>query len=183
MWYNGGHKPSATGLSCRSGKSVTGGFLMRTLDERFWAKVNKTGPLWNGTPCWMWMGARNLGYGMFNLDGRIRRKTPAHRVAYQLLVGPISEGLELDHLCRNTLCVNPNHMEPVTHRENCRRGLAGKYLTARTHCPQGHPYDLFNTGISQNRRYCRACRTKRKREGRINGLARGPKRCHQMDRG
>jgi hypothetical protein len=82
---------------------------------RFWAKVEKT------DGCWFWR-ARIIatGYGSFSLDGR---KVMAHRFAYELLVGPIPEDLELDHLCRVRHCVNPAHLEPVTHRENILRGM------------------------------------------------------------
>jgi hypothetical protein len=77
----------------------------------------------------------------------------AHRIAYELLVGPISEGMQLDHLCRNPSCVNPTHLEPVTSQENIIRERA-----ARGQCPKGHPYDDANTSVWGGRRYCRTCR-------------------------
>lgn len=77
----------------------------------------------------------------------------AHRVAYETWVGPIPDGLTIDHLCRNRLCIEPTHLEPVTNRENIQRG--GNSL--KTHCPQGHPYDEVNTASRNNRRYCRTC--------------------------
>ena len=79
----------------------------------------------------------------------------AHRFAYELLVGPIPDDLELDHLCRNTCCVNPEHLEAVTHLENMRR----RHLREATHCAQGHPYDEENTGWRDGgkHRYCKAC--------------------------
>jgi len=81
----------------------------------------------------------------------------AHRVSYEHLVGPIPKGMQLDHLCRNRMCVNPAHLEPVTARENTRR--ATSLITA---CPSGHAYTDENTGISSgdgmNRRYCRECK-------------------------
>jgi hypothetical protein len=83
-----------------------------------------------------------------------------HRVAYELLVGPIPEGLELDHLCRNTRCVNPEHLEPVTGRENLMRAVSSWAAknAAKTHCPQGHPYDEENTKVKRDGgRACRAC--------------------------
>jgi hypothetical protein len=90
--------------------------------------------------CWLWMGAvTNGGYGIINIGGRKPPPTRAHRLTYELLVGPIPEGLELDHLCRVPCCVNPKHLEPVTHAENVRRGNAGKNMSERTHCPKGHP--------------------------------------------
>ena len=83
-----------------------------SIEARFWQKVDKSGD------CWEWIGAVSSGYGHFQTDGGT---TTAHRVAYQLLVGPIPDGLHVDHLCRNTLCVNPDHLEPVTQAENNRR--------------------------------------------------------------
>jgi hypothetical protein len=88
----------------------------------FWAKVNKDGPLSAHRPdlgpCWLWTAAHHR-YGIFQPE---KGNQLAHRIAYEMLVGPVPEGLELDHLCRVTLCVNPAHLEPVTHRENVRRG-------------------------------------------------------------
>lgn len=93
--------------------------------ERFWAKVDKNGPLPTIDPelgpCWIWTGSTALpgGYGAFMLGtGKPRR---AHRVSYEWLVGPIPDGLHLDHLCVTTPCVNPAHLEPVTNAENVRR--------------------------------------------------------------
>jgi hypothetical protein len=77
--------------------------------------------------CWPWRGATNQrGYGNFMLTDGATAKS--HRVTYELLVGPIPEGLELDHTCRNTGCVNPAHLEPVTHAENIRRGYAHRKM-------------------------------------------------------
>lgn len=96
----------------------------RPLEERLWAKVDKDGP--NG--CWLWMGGRTpLGYGHVSVETpegwRTRR---VHRVTYELLVGPIPEGLTLDHLCRTPACCNPDHLEPVTVAENLRRAAAAR---------------------------------------------------------
>lgn len=136
-----------------------GWFPMRpkyTLEQQFaafWARVEKT------ETCWLWRGTsiRN-GYGQLSWHAPMRL---AHRYAYELLVGPIPEGLTLDHLCRVRHCVNPAHLEPVTNRVNLLRGetfVARE--AAQTHCPQGHPYDLFNTYTQPSRRirYCRECR-------------------------
>ena len=109
--------------------------------------------------CWMWMHLRtHLDYGRFCFEGKWRL---AHRVGYQLLKGPIPDGLTLDHLCRNTWCVNPDHMDPVTQKENNLRGNSLAAWRARqTHCKRGHAFDEANTyrDRSSNRRYCIACR-------------------------
>lgn len=88
-----------------------------------------------------------------------KRGQQAHRVAYELFVAEIPEGFDLDHLCRNRGCVNPDHLEPVTRRENLLRGETIPARNARiTHCPQGHPYDAENTRIRPcGRRRCAAC--------------------------
>lgn len=112
--------------------------------------------------CWLWVGALNpiSGYGNFWLGPK--QPTNAHKAAYLLLVGPVPEGLEIDHKCRNRACVNPDHLEPVTHRENFVRGagpaLTSKRLRARTHCKQGHPLDGANLILQKNgKRNCREC--------------------------
>jgi hypothetical protein len=90
----------------------------------------------------------------------------AHRFAYQMLVGPIPEGLTLDHLCRNTGCCNPEHLEAVTHRDNVLRGVSFAAVNAvKTECPRGHPYDSENTYIvpSTGGRLCRLCQRDHKR--------------------
>ncbi len=94
------------------------------LAERFWANVEKT------DLCWRWTAHldRKTGYGRLLVDGGM---VGAHRIAYQLLVGPIPEGLDLDHLCRNKACVNPDHLEPVTQQENIRRGKSAKVTWRR----------------------------------------------------
>jgi hypothetical protein len=92
----------------------------RPVAERFWEKVDRRGP----DECWPWTAAtKGHGYGMFavaKVDGRVILRQ-AHRMAYELAVGPIPEGLEIDHTCSVRNCVNPAHLEPVTHLENCRR--------------------------------------------------------------
>jgi hypothetical protein len=85
----------------------------QTPEDRFWANVDQSGD------CWLWMGARTRGYGRFEVDGK---GMAVHRFAYELLIGPVPEGLQIDHLCRNRPCVNPAHLEPVTNRENTMRG-------------------------------------------------------------
>lgn len=133
-----------------------------TAEERFWQKVDRRG----GSDCWPWLGNRvkthcGMEYGLFRHGSLV---TCAHRFAYRFLVGPIPEGLDLDHLCRNTLCVNPKHLEPVTKAENNYRGnsWSGRN-TRKTHCPQGHPYDEANTYLWRGHRICRACSRERAR--------------------
>ena len=123
--------------------------MTKQLDERFWSKVDRSSGLFT---CWTFNGARNADdYGAFRFEGATRL---AHRVSYMVLVGPIPDGLELDHLCRNHSCVNPAHLEPVTGKENVHRGLHG---VLATHCPQGHAYEEADTYVHMRRRYCRIC--------------------------
>jgi hypothetical protein len=105
--------------------------------------------------CWEWIGGRTgRGYGGFWIDGRTIQ---AHRVSYEHFVGPISEGLQLDHLCRNRGCVNPKHVEAVTCQENLVRGIS--HNGSKTHCMQGHEYTPENvlTVRGRHRRICREC--------------------------
>ncbi len=136
------------------------------LEERFWPKVDKDGPLSEARPdlgpCWIWLGNRtNLGYALFhvNVAGKwVKRK--AHTVAYEIEVGPAPPGLEPDHLCRVPRCVNPSHLEWVTHRENVLRGRSPAADQARqTHCLREHPLSGDNLYVKPNgKRECRACR-------------------------
>lgn len=124
----------------------------------FWSQVRDDGG------CWIWVGSiANTGYGQWKDNGR---PMSAHRWAYEFMVGPVPDGLQLDHLCRNRACVNPWHLEPVTIRVNLLRGdtLAAANV-AKTHCPQGHPYDDANTYISATgNRSCVECGRVRSRE-------------------
>ena len=144
-------------------------FVSRPLQERLWEKV--------GVPdsynCWPWLGAKNnKGYGVvYNAD---RSYCMAHRVAYEIVLGPIPDGLYPDHLCRNRSCVNPWHIEPVTNRENVLRGDSPN--RAKTHCKNGHPFNAHNTlyrtrisgsGFPTKQRFCRICNRNRMREKRL----------------
>lgn len=135
-----------------------------TLLERFWSKVDKNGPVPAYRPalgpCWIWT-ARCRPYGVFSLPRVLGalKTVYAHRFAYELLVGPIPEGLELDHLCRVPRCCNPAHLEPVTRRENQRRGFGPPGVNARkTHCLRGHPFEGSNLIVlRRGGRCCRLC--------------------------
>lgn len=119
--------------------------------ERFWDKVEKT------NSCWTWKAnCDSSGYGLFKFN---KKMVSAHRFAYKLLKGEIPKGLELDHLCRNIICVNPNHLEPVTHKENMLRGISPTAINAiKTHCIHGHEFNEKNTYISPvGSRACRIC--------------------------
>ena len=116
--------------------------------------------------CWVWAGAKFMqGYGQIVIGGRQGRKRRAHIIAYEEWIGSVPIGYELDHLCRIKLCVNPQHLEPVTHGENMRRGDGWAGTHARTtHCPQGHPYNEINTYYHPDgRRECRTCKRNRSR--------------------
>jgi hypothetical protein len=134
---------------------------MKTLSERFEEKFTPE----PNCGCWLWVGATSPSasgkhpYGIFTKDGKLRM---AHRVSYEMAIGLIPDGLQLDHLCRMTLCVNPAHLEPVTPKENIRRGrtaeAARNTQLSKTHCPHGHEYSGDNLYIKPNgRRECRQC--------------------------
>jgi len=140
-------------------------------EERFWPRVEKT------DSCWIWTGAKKTGhstgpYGHFEINGK---SVLAHRYAYEALVGPIPSGLTIDHLCRNPLCVNPSHLEPVTRKENILRGVGATAMHARkTHCKNGHEFNEANTYIRRDgNRLCRVCRNIRMGNYR-NGTGRVP---------
>jgi len=124
-------------------------------ETKFWAKVHKL----NRTDCWEWQGhRRELGYGIFCFK---YKRLHAHRVSYEIAKGPIPEGLEIDHLCKNPPCVNPSHLEAVTHLENMNRSDLRKnqkeWAITRTHCKKGHLFDENNTRINNGRRICKTC--------------------------
>lgn len=137
--------PKCNGVQLRIDRTVP-------LMDRLWANVEKT------ATCWLWTAKKvdGKGYGQIT-EGK--RAYQVHRVVYEALVGPIPDGLQLDHLCRVRRCCRPNHLEPVTQTENQRRGYGFAGVNARkTHCAQGHPYDEANTIIRhRGGRDCRTC--------------------------
>ena len=142
-------------------------FNFRGIDavpERIWSKLVVTS---NG--CWEWTGASTLGYGRVHWGERSSSKL-VHRVVFALATGREAPEV-LDHLCRNTLCCNPAHLDPVSQAENIRRGNWGANSAAlqraKTHCPNGHEFTTENTYIppstSPKQRQCRTCRLATKR--------------------
>jgi hypothetical protein len=130
---------------------------LNDLWERFWSQVDASGD------CWEWTGRRTKGgYGGL-WSSRQQISWPAHRLAWELLVGPIDEGLHIDHLCRHPPCVNPDHLEPVTPAENQRRAPRTRPIA----CPQGHPYGNPDSPI-RNCPTCRAADRRRARQRQLN---------------
>lgn len=126
---------------------------MNRLPEKF---RNKFVVLDNG--CWQWQGAKNShGYGEITIN---KAGLASHRVSYEYLVGEISDGMTIDHLCRNRACVNPEHMEAVSIRENILRGVSPSAINARkTHCLKGHKLEGDNLYLRKTKfeRRCREC--------------------------
>lgn len=123
------------------------------LEARLWPRINKT------ASCWLWTGSvARSGYAGISLGGRQGPKQPVHRVVYELLKGPIPDGLHLDHLCRVRHCCNPDHLEPVTPAENLRRGEHPHFVASREgRCIRGHAMTPDNAGRKGQKHYCRQC--------------------------
>jgi hypothetical protein len=143
-----------------------------SIEERFWCKVDKSGPVpvHGVVPgrCWQWIGGTvNRGYGQFQAENM--RRTQAHRYAWETLRGQIPDLLTIDHLCRNRLCVNPDHMEVVTRAENVLRAVdIGAPNRNKTHCNKGHEFTAENTRMASRsggriHRRCRTCDRDRER--------------------
>lgn len=139
------------------------------LQDRFWSKVRKT------DNCWLWNASKvtsksGLSYGEIWTGDR---KQLAHRVSWKMANGSIPEGLTLDHLCRNTLCVRPDHLEVVSLKENILRGNGWAGRNARiTHCPRGHVYAGNNIKPHLRGRSCRSCNNEWSRIWRITNRER-----------
>lgn len=131
--------------------------------DRFWSRVEKT------PTCWLWRGTMSHGYGCIRVDGRLQ---PAHRLSYEWMVAPIPQGEVIDHICRVTICVRPEHLRSVTPGENVMAPGSlsmSKRNSEKTECVNGHPYTPENTYRipKTGTRLCRTCmreqRQKRKR--------------------
>jgi len=136
-----------------------------------WHNRIQIGPIPPGlhTPCWIWTGSQNgKGYGKVSYLGQRHR---THRFSYELLVGPIPAGLQIDHLCRVRPCMNPQHLEPVTPKVNQERSERA----TKTHCIHGHPFSGDNLRVKYRNglpeRSCRACTRQRKREYKLRKRA------------
>ena len=133
----------------------------RPIAERLWRRVEKG----EEHECWLWTGSGNpKGYGLIFGGPDDARMRPVHRVAYEIEIGPIPEGMEIDHLCRTRNCVNPAHLEPVDHAENCRRAR-------RSHCKYGHEMTDENVYAYARSRMCKECAKRRAREAKQRARA------------
>jgi hypothetical protein len=146
--------------------------VVTPLFPRFWSKVK----LADNGECWEWTAARDkTGYGRIKINKKLYL---SHRAAYEAFSGEIPEGLQIDHLCRNRWCCNPQHLEAVTRRENILRGVGETAINSRkTHCPEGHPFTQDNLVLSELRRkggrMCLTCyRIRNKERLRLRRLSR-----------
>ena len=165
-WHDGLSVRQIAKLKCMSGGGITRQFKKYGIPlrpqvapafNRLMAKIIK-----EESGCWRWSGKKDAnGYGRIWFEGK---ETLTHIVSYRLLVGEIPEGLELDHLCRNTSCVNPEHLEAVTHRQNMERGININILSHRLGvCRRGHSLQDAFRDKRGNVAYCRTCRNEKRR--------------------
>ena len=130
-------------------------YKIKTLEERFWQKVQKT------ESCWLWTGAKSVGYGRIGAGRKTGKLLFAHRLSYEMHLGLIPDGLVIDHLCRNPSCVNPAHLEAVSVRTNTLRGISPTVLVYHKEvCSNGHDLSkdgsciIYNNGL---RKRCKTC--------------------------
>lgn len=142
------------GNLAKAGRNYVLNHKPKTIESRMWMKIVVT-----DSGCWEWQGAHTaLGYGTVNIGAGKYRST--HRAMYEIKVGPIPEGMHLDHLCRNTRCCNPQHLEPVTPTENKMRGASPNILLHLAGvCARGHSLDVhaYRRGSTGRVVQCRAC--------------------------
>lgn len=146
------------------------------VELRFWTKVDLPEDL---ELCWKWLGGQSSGYGRFSIDSSLvanRKQVPAHRFAYEYFHGPLAKDLVLHHICKNTLCVNPKHLQPLSIKEHVAQSISVGVMVAalqsvKTHCPKGHPYEGSNLSIRRDgSRVCRECKRQRYNEWRKRNL-------------
>lgn len=146
-----------------------------TTEERFWSHVKKS------DGCWIWTSAVRRRYGRFAVS--TGKQVSAHRFSYELVHGAIDPSMTIDHLCQNTLCVNPDHMEVVTLLENIHRRPPTDLHPnkVKTHCPQGHPYDKFVRDDAGNivERRCWTCDRRYWKDAAQRKKVRALLRCHK----
>ena len=129
------------------------------IEARFWKHVSPE----PNSGCWLWTASEDgRGYGQFAPFGwrglHKQGSIKAYKFAYLFYRGSVPDGKELDHVCRNRLCVNPDHLEPVSHRENVLRGDSPSARQARqTHCKRGHEFTAENTWSGDEHRRCKTC--------------------------
>lgn len=141
------------------------------IKTRFLSKVQK-----DNNACWIWLGAKRAGrvrkgkanyYGAFGFNGKT---IGAHVASYLIFKREIAKGLEIDHLCRKTLCVNPEHLEAVTHSVNCKRGTSGMVVKIRgqamTHCKRGHEFKEGSYYLHNGMKGCKQCQLHNQRKRR-----------------
>lgn len=132
------------------------GYAARPVIDRFWKKIDESGSV----ACWEWKPSLDSsGYGQLKIEGKM---VYAHRWSYEYFVGPITKGLQIDHLCRNRRCVNPTHLEVVTPRVNWERGFSPSRVNGLAdRCSHGHEFDLVRTNGHRDCSICRRERNKR----------------------
>jgi hypothetical protein len=149
---------------CRGGKHSPYGMMPI---ERVMANITAE----PNSGCWLWLKAHNRkGYGTIGVPGR--KNKYVHRLTYEHFVGPIPEGLVLDHKCRVPLCCNPQHLRPMTIYENAALGNPNAWQKVRTACPQGHPYAEHSRMRAKGGRLCLLCAREagRRRDAKLKAL-------------